>query len=102
MKSLEVERQVLEIKINPSRVLYGLKIKVFKPEKTSNQIKILSSCVCKLTYLCVINIIDKSKWYLVTWSFGHFKVYKSENKRICGILQGDQKKNMPIGYFREK
>ena len=38
MKSLEVERQVLEIKINPSRVLYGLKIKVFKPEITSNQI----------------------------------------------------------------
>ena len=37
MKSLEVERQVLEIKINKSRVLNELKIKVFKPEKTSNQ-----------------------------------------------------------------
>ena len=32
--------RVLEIKINISRILYGLINKVFKPEKASNQIKL--------------------------------------------------------------
>ena len=39
MKSFKEECQVLEIKINTSRVLYGLKIIVFKPKIISNQIK---------------------------------------------------------------
>ena len=39
MKSLKEDCQVLEIEINTSRVLYGIKNKVFKAEIISNQIK---------------------------------------------------------------